>query len=743
MTTLHGVVLPRALEEARAEVLPGTAVVPGIAEGIAVAVDAFSVPPSIQLEDAMDPAAELALVRDALSRLTARLDLLVRGARSGVEEDLLRAHRSVAKDPEFRRHIENQVLRQRRTAAGAIASAEREFTAMLAATGSALLRERALDIRDVCFHLLREAYGPDVAGHQTHLEADSVCLADVLTPGQFLALDARLLKGLVLAHGGTTSHTVILARSRGVPTLVGVGGIDQARLDGRPVIVDADLGVLVTRLTAPIRRYYALETRRLDSRRRRQQSFADRPAMTADGQRVVIAANIAAADEAAPALSAGAEAIGLFRTEPLFVERDRAPGEEEQASAYRGALSAAGGRSIIIRTLDVGGDKPIPYLDLPRDENPFLGCRAVRIYPEFEPLFRTQLRALARASVAGRLRVIVPFVSRVEEARWVRAVLRQEQARLSAEGEPFDPSMELGAMIEVPSAAFLVDALSRDLDFFSVGTNDLLQYFTAVDRTNARIRDLYTASSPAFLRLLRQIVDAAHAQGRWIGLCGEMGGDPRYLPILVALGFDEISMAAPLIAGAKAEIAGIRLDDARQLLAEALRASTAAEVEDLLARPIPAGQALVAPELVVMRGEAQTKAEAIKEAVDQLYVAGRAEHPREVEEAVWRHEAACSTAFRAGLALLPVASEAVRADSIVVVKLQRAVAWGSPERGRVRVLILIAFRRPPEEASGQARALAALSRQVEDAPFRQRLEAETSAEALSRFIAETVDGGRP
>ena len=397
----------------------------------------------------------------------------------------------MARDPEFSRTIARAVRERQFTAAGAVAEAEAEFSAMLAATGSALLLERALDIRDVCRALLDEVYGSAVARDEVALSVDSVCVADKMTPGQFLALDRRWLKGLVLAHGGTTSHTVILARSSGIPTVVGVGGLDAAAIAGQDVVVDGDLGVVVTGLTDAARRYYDMERRRLDQRRARVRRFSARPAMTEDGRAIDIGANVGSAADVAEAVAGGADGIGLFRTEMLFLARKNPPSEDEQFAQYSRAVTAAGGRPVIVRTLDVGGDKPLPYLSLPKEENPFLGYRAVRIYREFEELFRSQIRALVRASAFGRLQVMIPMVSCLDEVTWVREVIADEQARLSAAGVAFDRDMPVGAMIEVPSAAFLVGALAGALDFFSVGTNDLLQYFLACDRGHPRL-----ASSP-------------------------------------------------------------------------------------------------------------------------------------------------------------------------------------------------------------------------------------------------------
>ena len=300
---------------------------------------------------------------------------------SGVESELITVHRSIARDVEFRQRLEQEILKQRRSAAEAIAGVEKHFSEVLAASGSELLCDRALDIQDVCAGLLRRLYGNAVAGAKIELAADSVVVAESLTPGQFLALNRDFLKGLVLAHASATSHTVILARSYNVPAIAGLEGIASLNSSGQEAVVDADLGVLVTRLTDKARRYYSLERQRIAGRQARLRRLAALPAGTSDHHRIEVAANIATAGEAPRAFDAGAEGIGLFRTEMLFLDREVPPSEAEQFAVYRDVLAAADDRPVVIRTLDVGGDKKLNYLKLPPEENPFLGCRAVRIYP--------------------------------------------------------------------------------------------------------------------------------------------------------------------------------------------------------------------------------------------------------------------------------------------------------------------------------------------------------------------------
>ena len=743
--------LPPCLRETDGTFRRGTAVVPGIGQGRLVRAGGFRIPATLATDGVTDIECEQGKVDRAFQELVAWYAQRMATAGPGVEGQLLAVHQAMARDLSFHQQVFAAIAQRRRTAAGAIADAEAHFSAMFAASGSALLRERTLDIQDLCIHLLRLLYGPALGLTEPALTEDSVVVAHALTPGQFLALDRRWLKGLVLAQTGATSHTAILARSFGIPTLTAVEELPGPRFDGQEAVVDADLGVLVTSLTEPARRYYTLEQRRLAARQARLDRTAAQPAATQDGHRVAIAVNLATADAAAPAFAAGAEGVGLFRTEMLFLDRESAPEEAEQFAAYRRVLEAAGGRPVIIRTLDIGGDKPLGYLNLPAEANPFLGYRAVRIYPEFESLFRTQVRALIRASAHGPLQVLVPMIATVDEARWVKRVFAEEQARLTVREpqsddaperggdrvsvrQPCATALRLGAMIEVPAAAFVLDALARELDFFSVGTNDLLQYFLAVDRTNARVGGLFNPLQPAFLRFLKQIVETAHAHGKWIGLCGEMGGQVRYLPLLVGLRFDELSAAGPAVAGLKAGVSRLTLPACRQLVADAIDCATADEVAARLDRFAARDTApLLAPDLVVVGVDARTKEEAIKQAVDLLHVTGRTEQPRAVEAAVWAREATYSTGFGHGFAIPHCKSNAVQSSSLVVLNLRTPVAWGALDGLPVRVVILLAMRET-DAAQGHLKTFAKLARQVMHEEFRARLEQTDDPDALCAFL---------
>lgn len=731
--------LPPVLRETSATVRHGLPVVSGIGQGEVVQIFGLQVPASIPLTGNVDFAAEIRTVDAALTSLVDHYEERMTRHTSQLERDLLKAHRSVARDPEFRAKLHESLRQPGRTAAGAIADAEAHFTSILAASDSLLLRERALDVRDVCSQLLRQIHGKQAGAAEVKLPDAAIVLAETLTPGQFLRLDRSRLKGLVLGHAGTTSHTVILARSFGIPTLTGIPELASARLHGREAILDGDAGLLVTDLTESIRKHYGKEQKRLAARRAYQRRFIHEPGMTSDGHRVEVAGNAATAEEAAAVFAEGAEGIGLLRTEMLFLDRDTPPDEAEQLEEYQSILREAGHRPVIIRTVDIGGDKPLPYLKLPSEENPFLGYRAVRIYPEFESLFRTQIRALVRASAHGTLKVMIPMVTSMDEVRWVRRIIKEEQARCAGQGIAFNPRMPVGAMIEVPAAAFLLDKLCQELDFFSIGSNDLLQYFAAADRANPRLTRLQNRLQPAFLRLLKKIVDDVHAAGKWVGICGEMGAQAPCVPLLVGFGVDEISVATTAVMALKAELASWPAAACRELAAEALNRETAEEVMALTEQHAARRLApLIASELVLLDADCATKEDAIEHAVNQLYVVGRSEHPNLLEQAIWQREAAYSTGFGHGFAIPHCKSDAVLTSSLVILKLRTPVDWGSLDHQPVNFIILMAIREA-EQANAHMKILSRLARKVMDEGFRAELVKADEPGALCAFLRSNLE----
>lgn len=730
--------LPPSLEKCGAVFRRGTSVVPGIAQGRIIHVGGFNAPGGLASDGVADVAAEQRRVSDALDELITWYGQRAAVAGRGTESDLFVAHRSLARDEEFRSCLLDAIASRRRTAAGAIADAEARFAQVFLTSENVLVRERVLDIRDVCANLLQRIYRNGISSRNAALDGDSIVVADSLTPCQLLFLDGRFLKGLVLGEAGTTSHTVILARSFGVPTLVGVENISQDLPDQTEAILDADIAVLVTQLTGSARRYYAMEHQRVDGRQRVLRNVGNKPAATRDGHRIEIAANIATVEEADRAFAAGAEGIGLFRTEMLFLDRAAPPEESEQIEIYQRVVEAAEGRTAIIRTLDIGGDKPLGYLNLPPEQNPFLGYRAVRIYPRFESLFRTQVRAIVRASAGGAIRLMLPMISTITEIRWAKKVIAEEQARCAAESKSFDKAMPVGMMVEVPSAAFALEGFCREVDFFSIGSNDLLQYFMAVDRADSRMAALSDPLQPSFLCLLDQIVQTARANKKWIGLCGEMGGRKRYLPLLTGLGLDEISASAPEIGALKAELARFDFTDCRRLLEAALKCDTAEEVSALLEmfsgrHALP----LIAPELIVVDADAATKEEAIKRGADLLYIHGRTEQQHALEQAIWLREKSYSTGFGHGFAVPHCKSNAISANSLVLLKFARPIPWGSADEEPVRVMVLMVIRED-NGAAEHMKTFSALARQLMHESFRAAIEAESDPIALCGLLKNAI-----
>jgi fructose-specific PTS system IIA-like component len=734
--------LPRSLRGAGLQdYYRGTPVSAGIGWGRVVLIDGVTLSDNADQREATDPTHEKSRFENARDSLRRSITARIAGVRHGREKDVLRAHLAILDDVALSERVHLLIDREHRTASQAVRTAGDFFIATLQASESAYLRERVLDLQDVCGQLLDLLIGKNgTASHAVELREPSICVAERLTPGQFLMLDRRFLKGLVLGEAGTTSHTVILARSMNVPTLVGVHDVRTRLAAAEEVIMDANLGILIPRVTEPIRRYYQLETRKLEAMQERLATTRDCAAITSDGLDLEIGANVASAEEVPAALESGADGIGLFRTEMLFINRDAPPSEQEQFDIYRRAARAARGSPVMIRLFDVGGDKPAPYLQLPVEANPFLGFRGVRVYAEHADLLRTQLRAILRAAEWGDVRILVPMISRVEELVGIRQIVKELRDELAAQGQEVEP-VPIGAMLEVPSCAFLMDELCGEADFFSIGSNDLAQYFLAADRDNSKVSEIYSWAHPAFLRLLQTIVDAAHEHGKWIGLCGEMADSDAALPLLIAIGLDEISLAAPRIAAMRRSVCNSEFARCTQLLEQAIGCATRDEVESLLEEFSPADRKLplMSPDLILYSG-AISKAEVIKEMTDALWLAGRASDPQLLEEAVWQREDAYSTGFGYGFALPHCKSDAVDVNSIVVAKLAEPVEWGSSDQQPVDVVILLVMRAPDYE-QGHMRVFAQLSRLVMREEFRERVRELDSPERLLAFLKQSFGIG--
>ena len=624
--------LPRALATAGARVLRGAPASGGVFRGRAVVVAARR-PPGIADERAGTEEEEVARLEAAFARAAAALRARRDASVHDLERELLGAHLSIVDDPGLRTRAAAAVAAGA-GASGAVLSAAGHFADVFRASGSALLAERALDIHDVAEAVVR-ALTPDAPPEPpVVLGEDSVVVAARLGPAQLLALPRARVRGLVLAEGGTLSHTVVLARAFGVPCVTGVEGVERVLSTGDELIVDGERGLVVVAPKEPVVRFYQGQGECLAAAERRLEKFRTARGVSADGHRIEVGANVGTVEEARSAFENGAEGIGLFRTELMFLDRDEAPSEEEQYAILAETARLAAGRPVIVRTLDVGADKPLPWLRQLPERNPALGYRAIRMYAEHADLVNGQLRAILRAGAVGPVKVMFPMVGTPEEARELRALVENVKKRLAHEGVAHDAAVEVGVMLEIPSAVLSVRAIAREMDFFSVGSNDLAQYLFAVDREDTRLAHLGNPFHPAFLRLLEDAVAGAHEAGRWIGLCGELGGRPLAAPLLLGLGFDEVSVSPPRVLAAKAAFRRTRSDGARALLTEALSKATAGEVESLLIERVPSTRTLVDVGTVRSVSGSRSREEAIRELADLLLLTMRVDDADRVEDAI-------------------------------------------------------------------------------------------------------------
>lgn len=507
------------------------------------------------------------------------------------------AHLLVLDDPSLIEEVVRRIRDERHSAEYSFDAVASQFVKSMAELNDEYLRERAADIRDVAQRVLRCLTGHSAEDLRTVGEP-CIVLAYDLAPADTACIDKTKVIGFCTDIGSKTSHTAIMARALGIPAVVGMHDATQRVHEGDFVLLDGYGGLLILNPSKQtLFEYGQLETRRHSI----EASFVglrDEPAVTVDGHRVALEANIEMPDDVPDVLANGADGVGLFRTEYLFINRDDIPSEEEQYQAYAEVAKKLVPRPVVIRTIDLGGDKFLSSLQVANEMNPFLGWRAIRFCLERPDVFRVQLRAIARASVCGNVRMMYPMVSGVEELRQANAELAAARGELRAAGIPYDEKMLVGTMIEVPSAAMTADILAKECQFFSVGTNDLIQYSLAVDRVNERIAHLYQPTHPAILRLLKHVVEAAHARGIPVAVCGEMAGDVALVPLLVGLGVDELSANPPVLPATKRLIRGLNRGAALEMVARAMQMSDAAEIRSLSAALARAA----APEVMELAG---------------------------------------------------------------------------------------------------------------------------------------------
>ncbi|MFO7944342.1 MAG: phosphoenolpyruvate--protein phosphotransferase [Anaerolineales bacterium] len=528
-----------------------------------------------------DPGEEEGRLEDAITQAKEEIQSLHQKTKkeiSSEEAEIFAAHEMMLEDPMLLKKAERFIHENEINAETAWMDAVEDFAEQIENLDDELFSARAADIRDVGKRVLRILMG--VQQETALMEEKSIIIAKDLTPSDTVLLDKELVLGFCTAEGGPTSHTAILAKALGIPAVVGLGsGILDLPADA-PLIIQGYKGKVIAYPDPETRQEYQRKLKKTEEQAQLELEKADQPAVTKDNVRVEVVANVGSVEDAQAALEYGAEGIGLLRTEFLYLNRSTAPKEEEQEAIYKEILEVMGDRPVIVRTLDIGGDKNVPYLDLGEEMNPFLGWRAIRIFLDKEDYFKTQLRALLKVSPGHDLRIMFPMIATLEEIRKTKNLIKTIEDDLLASETEIAENIQYGIMVEVPSAVILADQFAKEVDFFSIGTNDLTQYTMAAERTNNKVAHLLDPCHPAILRQIDHVIQAAHEAGIWVGLCGEMAGDEDAVPILLGLDLDEFSAAPTLIPRVKEIIRQWMKEDAKRLARESKKLTSAEEVRN-------------------------------------------------------------------------------------------------------------------------------------------------------------------
>ena len=555
-------------------------------QGISFAKAYVFVEPDLTVKEVKieDVAAEIKRFEDAIEASKKELTIIKENALASLGADkaaVFEAHLLILDDPEFMGTVKTDIESKVINAEYAFKETSDMFISMFEAMDNEYMKERAADIRDVSKRILAHLLGVDLP-NPSLIDEEVIVIAEDLTPSDTAQLNKKYVKGFATNIGGRTSHSAIMARSLEIPAVVGTSSITEDVKNGDILILDGLDGVVLVNPDEATTAEYKEKHAKFEAQKVEWAKLVTEKSVTKDGHEVILAANIGTPADLEGVKNNGGEAVGLYRTEFLYMGRDQLPTEDEQFEAYKAVLEGMGDKPVVVRTLDIGGDKELPYLDLPKEMNPFLGFRAIRLCLEEKDLFRTQLRALLRASVYGKLCVMFPMIATVQEFRAAKALFLEEKEKLVAEGVAVSNDIELGIMVEIPSTAVIADIFAKEVDFFSIGTNDLIQYTMAADRMSEKVSYLYQPYNPAILRLVKNVIEASHKEGKWTGMCGEMAGDSLAIPLLLGMGLDEFSMSATSILQARSQIKNLTLAEMKELVEKAVMCATTEEVLALI-----------------------------------------------------------------------------------------------------------------------------------------------------------------
>lgn len=556
-------------------------------DGVAIAKAYLLVEPDLTFdknEKVTDVEGEVAKFNNAIEASKVELTKIRNNAEVQLGADkaaIFDAHLLVLDDPELIQPIQDKIKNENANAATALTDVTTQFVTIFESMDNEYMKERAADIRDVSKRVLSHILGIELP-NPSMIDESVVIVGNDLTPSDTAQLNKEFVQGFATNIGGRTSHSAIMSRSLEIPAIVGTKSITQEVKQGDMIIVDGLNGDVIVNPTEDELIAYQDKRERYFADKKELQKLRDADTVTVDGVHAELAANIGTPNDLPGVIENGAQGIGLYRTEFLYMGRDQMPTEEEQFEAYKEVLEAMNGKRVVVRTLDIGGDKELSYLNLPEEMNPFLGYRAIRLCLAQQDIFRPQLRALLRASVYGKLNIMFPMVATINEFREAKAILLEEKENLKNEGHDISDDIELGIMVEIPATAALADVFAKEVDFFSIGTNDLIQYTLAADRMSERVSYLYQPYNPSILRLVKQVIEASHKEGKWTGMCGEMAGDETAIPLLLGLGLDEFSMSATSILKARRQINGLSKNEMTELANHAVDCATQEEVIELV-----------------------------------------------------------------------------------------------------------------------------------------------------------------
>ncbi|HDC4052031.1 TPA: phosphoenolpyruvate--protein phosphotransferase [Staphylococcus aureus] len=556
-------------------------------DGVAIAKAYLLVEPDLTFdknEKVTDVEGEVAKFNNAIEASKVELTKIRNNAEVQLGADkaaIFDAHLLILDDPELIQPIQDKIKNENANAATALTDVTTQFVTIFESMDNEYMKERAADIRDVSKRVLSHILGIELP-NPSMIDESVVIVGNDLTPSDTAQLNKEFVQGFATNIGGRTSHSAIMSRSLEIPAIVGTKSITQEVKQGDMIIVDGLNGDVIVNPTEDELIAYQDKRERYFADKKELQKLRDADTVTVDGVHAELAANIGTPNDLPGVIENGAQGIGLYRTEFLYMGRDQMPTEEEQFEAYKEVLEAMNGKRVVVRTLDIGGDKELSYLNLPEEMNPFLGYRAIRLCLAQQDIFRPQLRALLRASVYGKLNIMFPMVATINEFREAKAILLEEKENLKNEGHDISDDIELGIMVEIPATAALADVFAKEVDFFSIGTNDLIQYTLAADRMSERVSYLYQPYNPSILRLVKQVIEASHKEGKWTGMCGEMAGDETAIPLLLGLGLDEFSMSATSILKARRQINGLSKNEMTELANRAVDCATQEEVIELV-----------------------------------------------------------------------------------------------------------------------------------------------------------------